>query len=114
MTRLGEAPTDKEFLRIMNDVDPQARGVVDFQRFVKIMAFFDRSMMTEDELTNAFKIFDKDHSGSIDAIEMQSLMKTLGFPVSPLEAQAIIAEADDDDSGEVTYNEFVSKVLQNQ
>merc|ERR1712087_685096 len=114
VSRLGEQPTDKEFLVICNKVDPHARGVVDFQRFVKMMAHFDRSMLTEDELINAFKIFDKDQSGSIDAIEMQDLMKKLGFPVTPLEAHAIIAEADDDDSGEVTYNEFVQKMLDNQ
>merc|ERR1712190_592973 len=100
----------------MDKYDPQPKGWVNFQLFCKIMAdpVFDRSMMTEDELINAFKIFDKDHSGSIDAIEMQSLMKTLGFPCTAMEAHSIIAEADDDNSGEVTYNEFVNKVLRNQ
>mmetsp|Transcript_34539 Transcript_34539/g.88612 ORF Transcript_34539/g.88612 Transcript_34539/m.88612 type:complete len:186 (-) Transcript_34539:108-665(-) len=114
LDRLGEAPTDKEFLKVMNDVDPHARGVVDFQRFVKIMGNFDRSMLTEDELTNAFKIFDTDKSGSIDAVEMQELLQKMGFNITPLEAHAVLAEADDDNSGEVTYNEFVTKILQNQ
>merc|ERR1712007_334900 len=114
LKRLGEEPNEKEFLSVMNDVDPHARGVLDFQRFMKLMAHFDRSMLTEDELVNAFKIFDKDQSGSIDAIEMQALMKKLGFPMSPLEAHALIAEADEDDSGEVTYGEFVDKILASQ
>jgi len=114
LDRMGEAPTDKAFLKIMNEVDPHANGKHSFQQFVRVMANFDRSMLTEDELINAFKIFDKDQSGSIDAIEMQELMGKLGFPVTPLEAHAIIAEADDDNSGEVSYSEFVSKVLNNQ
>merc|ERR1712228_786010 len=111
MSRLGEEPSDKEFLKFMNEVDPHTRGVVDFQHFVKLMSRFDHNMVTEDELVNAFKIFDKDRSGSIDAIEMQELMKKLGFPMSPLEAHAMISEADDDDSGEVGYSEFVNKIL---
>merc|ERR1719222_1386183 len=114
MSRLGEEPSDKEFLKFMNEVDPHTRGVVDFQHFVKLMSRFDHNMTTEDELVNAFKIFDKDQSGSIDAIEMQDLMHKLGFECTPLEGQAIIAEADDDNSGEVSYGEFVQKVLANQ
>eukprot|EP00434_Breviolum_minutum_P017047 symbB.v1.2.015040.t2/scaffold1037.1/size142759/12 len=57
---LGEEPTDKAFLTVMNDIDSHGKGIMDFQRFVKLMAKFDRSMITEDELVNAFKIFDKD------------------------------------------------------
>uniref|UniRef100_A0A7S2C0Y5 Calmodulin n=1 Tax=Alexandrium andersonii TaxID=327968 RepID=A0A7S2C0Y5_9DINO len=114
LARLGEDPSDKEFLKVMNIVDPNAHGTVDFQKFVKLMSHFDRSMLTENELINAFKIFDKDQSGSIDAIEMQDLMNKLGFKVSPLEAHELICEADDDQSGEVTYSEFVTKILENQ
>lgn len=114
LERLGEAPSDKELLKVLNAVDPYGHGTVDFQKFLRIMSHFDRSMLTENELINAFKIFDKDQSGSIDAIEMQDLMKKLGFQITPLEAHALIAEADDDDSGEVTYSEFVNKILEQQ
>mmetsp|Transcript_35786 Transcript_35786/g.83214 ORF Transcript_35786/g.83214 Transcript_35786/m.83214 type:complete len:187 (-) Transcript_35786:48-608(-) len=114
LLRLGEAPNDKEFLKVMNLVDPHAHGTIDFQKFAKLMQNFDRSMLTENELMNAFKIFDKDQSGSIDAIEIQDLMSKLGFEIPPLEAHALIAEADDDGSGEVTYSEFVNKILEQQ
>eukprot|EP00415_Alexandrium_ostenfeldii_P000224 UN0224 len=114
LARLGEEPTEKEFLKVMNMVDPHAHGTVDFQKFVGLMSHFDRSMLTENELINAFKIFDRDQSGSIDAIEMQELMTKLGFNVSALEAHALIQEADDDKSGEVTYFEFVNKILEQQ
>mmetsp|Transcript_80523 Transcript_80523/g.227944 ORF Transcript_80523/g.227944 Transcript_80523/m.227944 type:complete len:179 (-) Transcript_80523:196-732(-) len=114
LLRLGEVPTERELLKAMNSVDPYAHGTVDFQKFLRIMSQFDRSMLTENELINAFKIFDKDQSGSIDAIEMQELMSKLGFKITPLEAHALIAEADDDNSGEVTFTEFVNKILEQQ
>mmetsp|Transcript_16941 Transcript_16941/g.53211 ORF Transcript_16941/g.53211 Transcript_16941/m.53211 type:complete len:203 (+) Transcript_16941:55-663(+) len=109
LSRLGE-----ELLRVLNLVDPHGHGVIDFQKFVRLMSHFDRSMLTENELINAFKIFDRDQSGSIDAIEMQELMTKLGFKITPLEAHALIEEADDDKSGEVTYGEFVNKILEQQ
>mmetsp|Transcript_137568 Transcript_137568/g.343283 ORF Transcript_137568/g.343283 Transcript_137568/m.343283 type:complete len:185 (+) Transcript_137568:85-639(+) len=112
--RLGETPTQKDFVRVMNEVDPHAVGKHNFSQFVKIMSTFDRSLLTEDELINAFKVFDKDQSGSIDAIEMQALMKALNINITALEAHGIIDQADDDKSGEVTFNEFVGKVLDSQ
>jgi len=114
LIRLGEEPTDKEWLAVINEVDPHARGVMDFQRFVKLMARFDRSLITEEELTNAFTLFDKDGSGSIDAIELRDVLTKLGFEVNPLMAQKMIEEADDDGSGEVTFSEFVGKIMKNQ
>eukprot|EP00931_Biecheleriopsis_adriatica_P109331 TRINITY_DN8358_c0_g2_i1.p1 TRINITY_DN8358_c0_g2~~TRINITY_DN8358_c0_g2_i1.p1 ORF type:complete len:187 (-),score=47.06 TRINITY_DN8358_c0_g2_i1:147-707(-) len=109
---LGEEPSEKKFLAVMNEVDSHAKGIVDFQRFIRIVSHFDRSVLTEDELVNAFKIFDKDKSGSIDAIELQDVLKKLGFDVSPLQAEEMIQEADNDGSGECGYREFVSKILQ--
>ncbi|CAE7253959.1 unnamed protein product [Symbiodinium sp. CCMP2592] len=111
---LGEEPTDRQFLQVMNDIDSHGKGILDFQRFVKLMAKFDRSMITEDELVNAFKIFDKDKSGTIDAIELQDVLCKLGFEVNPLQAEEMIQAADDDNSGECEYGEFVRKIIENQ
>mmetsp|Transcript_3821 Transcript_3821/g.4744 ORF Transcript_3821/g.4744 Transcript_3821/m.4744 type:complete len:172 (-) Transcript_3821:131-646(-) len=111
---LGEEPSDKAFLTVMNDIDSHGKGVMDFQRFVKLMAKFDRSMITEDELVNAFKIFDKDKSGTIDAIELQDVLCKLGFRVNPLQAEEMIQAADEDGSGECEYGEFVRKIIENQ
>eukprot|EP00929_Paragymnodinium_shiwhaense_P106854 TRINITY_DN7265_c0_g1_i1.p2 TRINITY_DN7265_c0_g1~~TRINITY_DN7265_c0_g1_i1.p2 ORF type:complete len:196 (-),score=55.11 TRINITY_DN7265_c0_g1_i1:344-931(-) len=114
LVRLGEDPTPKEWDAVLSEVDPHSRGVMDFQRFVKLMARFDRSMITEEELTNAFKLFDKDGSGSIDAIELRDVLTKLGFGVGMLDAQKMIDEADETGSGEVTFGEFVGKIMKNQ
>eukprot|EP00929_Paragymnodinium_shiwhaense_P055564 TRINITY_DN2783_c0_g1_i1.p2 TRINITY_DN2783_c0_g1~~TRINITY_DN2783_c0_g1_i1.p2 ORF type:complete len:194 (-),score=71.74 TRINITY_DN2783_c0_g1_i1:204-785(-) len=114
LRRLGEDPADKEWDAVLGEVDPHARGVMDFQKFVKLMARFDRSMMTEEELVNAFKLFDKDGSGSIDAIELRDVLTKLGFAVGMLDAQKMIDEADETGTGEVTFGEFVGKIMKNQ
>merc|ERR1719352_1961458 len=111
LKRLGEEPDDKEWLTTINAVDPYSRGILDFQKFLKLAAHFHRPMLTEDELTNAFKIFDRDMSGTIDAIELKDVLEKLGFPITALEAFNMLAEADDSGDGEVSYSEFVTKIM---
>merc|ERR1712216_128408 len=97
LKRLGQEPTDSEWLRAINAVDPYARGVLDFQKFVRLAAHFHQAMLTEKELVDAFVIFDRDKSGSIDAIELQDVLNKLGFPVTALESFKMLAEADQGD-----------------
>merc|ERR1719313_1420401 len=111
LKRVGEECSDSEWLTTINAVDPYARGTLDFQKFMKLAAHFHRPMLTENELTDAFKIFDRDKSGTIDAIELRDVLVKLGFPITPLEAHNMLAEADDSGDGEVSYSEFVEKIL---
>jgi len=111
LKRLGEEPSDAEWLTTINYIDPYSRGVLDFQKFLKLAAHFHKPMLTEDELSNAFKIFDRDKSGTIDSLELRDVLLKLGFPVTPLEAYNMLAEADDSGDAELSYSEFVEKIL---
>jgi calmodulin len=111
LKRVGEECNDAEWLTTINAVDPHARGILDFQHFLKLAAHFHRPMLTEEELTNAFKIFDRDKSGTIDAVELRDVLLKLGFEITPMEAYNMLAEADDSGDGEVSYGEFVEKIL---
>lgn len=51
---------------------------------------------TEDELRNAFHVFDKDGSGTISASEMREVLKTLGEDLSEKEINEIMSAADTD------------------
>mmetsp|Transcript_3561 Transcript_3561/g.8919 ORF Transcript_3561/g.8919 Transcript_3561/m.8919 type:complete len:189 (+) Transcript_3561:64-630(+) len=123
VSMLGEEPKEQQWLKILNEVDgpdahnvgggPKPRGVLNFQQFVKMMTSFDRSILTEEELIEAFRIFDRDKSGTLDAIELQDVLGKLGFKVSDLEAKQMIKEADDDGSGQVSFSEFAKKILLN-
>ena len=57
-------------------------------------------------LKAAFEFFDADGNGSINAAEMAAAMKRLCVAVSAEEMEAIIAGADKDRDGEVSYEEF--------
>lgn len=114
LKRLGDVPNDAQWLEAINLVDPYARGMLDFQKFLRLATYFITPLITEDELVKAFKTFDRDQSGSIDAVELRDMFVKLGFQLTPLEAYNMLQEADDGGDGEVSYQEFVDKILKSR
>ena len=60
------------------------------------------------EYREAFDMFDKDHSGSIDIGEISKIMKNYGNPMTKEEIQHMIKDIDSDGDGELTFEEFVT------
>ncbi|CAA0828293.1 Calmodulin-like protein 8 [Striga hermonthica] len=65
----------------------------------------------EEELKEAFKVFDKDQDGYICAEELQHVMISLGEKLSDEEVEQMIREADLDGDGQVNYDEFVKMMM---
>merc|ERR1719262_1796257 len=59
------------------------------------------------EIKEAFDLFDTDGSGNIDIKELTIAMKALGCEPKPGEIEKMIADVDDDGSGEIGYPEFL-------
>lgn len=55
----------------------------------------------DDELKQAFRIFDRDNNGIISANELKQIMSTLGEKLSDEEIQTMIEIADTDRDGEI-------------
>lgn len=67
----------------------------------------------EEELREAFKVFDKDGNGVISAQELKSVMANLGETPSDEEITEMIKEADTDGDGQINFKEFL-KLMQLQ
>lgn len=66
---------------------------------------------SEEELREAFKVFDKDGNGFISAAELRHVMTNLGEKLTDEEVDEMIREADADGDGQVNYEEFVKMML---
>lgn len=57
---------------------------------------------SEEEIREAFKVFDKDGNGYISAAELRHVMTNLGEKLSETEVAEMIREADVDGDGQVS------------
>lgn len=66
---------------------------------------------TEEELIEAFKVFDRDGNGLISAAELRHVMTNLGEKLTDDEVDEMIREADLDGDGHINYEEFVRMMM---
>ena len=59
----------------------------------------------EQEVKDAFRVFDKDGTGFIDADNLRHITKSLGENLAPEEVDEMIEEADADKDGKISYDE---------
>merc|ERR1719299_292259 len=86
-------------------------GSVDFPEFLSLMSRKMKDTDTEEELVEAFKVFDRDGSGLINASEMRHVMSNLGEKISDEEMDEMLREADVDADGKIDYEEFVRMMM---
>jgi len=106
MLNLGQNPTDNELQDMINEVDADGSGTIEFDEFVQMMRKKSKDTNVEEEMRQAFKVFDQDGNGTISAQELKKVMQNLGENLSDEEIREMIKEADEDGDGEVNFDEF--------
>ena len=86
-------------------------GNIDFPEFLTMMARKMKDSDSEEEILEAFKVFDKDGNGFISAAELRHIMTNLGEKLTDEEVDEMIREADIDGDGQINYEEFVKMMM---
>ena len=111
MRSIGQNPTDEEVMAIIKEVDLNSDWKIELDEFMTLMARNSPDTQTEDEVINAFRVFDKEGNGLIATAELKHIMMTIGDKMTEAEADEMIHEADIDDDGVINYEEFVRMMM---
>ena len=91
MRSLGQNPTEAELQDMINEVDADGNGTIDFPEFLTMMARKMKDTDSAEEIKEAFKVFDKDGNGFISAAELRHIMTNLGEKLTDEEVRWIAA-----------------------
>ena len=102
----GQNPTEAEIQDIINEVDSDGNGTLDFEEFLSLMWKKMADTDIDQELKNAFNIIDLDANGKINSNELKRLFDSSGDKVTDEEVEEMIREADLDGDGLIDLEEF--------
>ncbi|XP_078313154.1 calmodulin-like [Crassostrea virginica] len=106
MRALGQNPSITELRAMVDEVDLDGNGVIDFEEFLEMIVKEMKKTDTEEELREAFRIFDRSGNGYINAKELKHGMVFLGERLSDEEVEEMMNEADSDRDGKISFEDF--------
>ncbi|CED82506.1 ca2-binding ef-hand superfamily protein [Phaffia rhodozyma] len=111
MRALGFDFKKAEVLRILQEADRAGEGIMRFDAFEKTMTALLLARDPKEEIHRAFKLFDDDNTGKISIRNLRRVAKELGEGLDEDELQAMIEEFDLDQDGEISLQEFMAIMM---
>jgi calcium-dependent protein kinase len=94
----------EEIQKMFDLVDSDHSGFIDYSEFV-VAAISDKALTSPEKLQLAFKMFDRDGSGVISAIEIIDVLGMDAMKEKEL-VEKVLAEVDSNGDGEISFDEF--------
>ncbi|CAL9766550.1 unnamed protein product [Musa acuminata subsp. burmannicoides] len=105
LRRVGSELMESEIHALMDAADIDRSGTIDYGEFLAATVHMNK-LEREENLMSAFSFFDKDGSGYITIDELSQACREFGLDEVHLDE--MIKEADQDNDGQIDYNEFTA------
>ena len=105
VNHFGRLISDSEVDRMFDAVDTDQSGYIDYTEFV-VASANEKALLTNERLTAAFKMFDKDSSGMITPNEIKAVLTGGDNKVPNAIIESIISQVDQNGNGEISLQEF--------
>ncbi|XP_012938778.1 calmodulin-A [Aplysia californica] len=113
MRNLGQFPSTDELNQMLQEIDINGDGTFSFEEFVQVMANVggiseNSEEDEEEELRQAFRVFDKSGCGYITPSDLRAVLQCMGEELTEEEIDEMIAEVDIDGDGRIDFEEFIT------
>ena len=111
MRSLNLDPTEEELKEMIDEVDLDGNGEIDFEEFVTLMNRRSKETDTEEVILNAFRVFDIEGNGLLSITDMRHIMINMTDSGLEDDLDDILINADTDGDGFIKYEEFIRMLL---
>ncbi|XP_022195380.1 troponin C [Nilaparvata lugens] len=110
LNTMGQIFDEEELNALIRENDPDKSGRLNFDGFCRIATHFleeDDAEAMQEELKEAFRLYDKEGNGYITTGTLREILAALDDKLNNDDLDGIIAEIDTDGSGTVDFDEFM-------
>merc|ERR1712072_789073 len=112
---MGFRPSKEELKEILEEIDEDGSGEIEFAEFCQLCAKFlieepDEETMKA-ELKEAFRVYDKEANGFITTDQLREIIGELDTRLTSEDLDGIIEEIDEDGSGTMDFDEFCQMMM---
>ena len=107
MRSLNQDPTEEDIKEMIDEVDLDGNGEIDFEEFAALMNKRSKLTDIEEEVLNAFKLFDSEENGLISFTQLRHMLDDCADD----KISELLNEADVDENGFIKYEDFVRKMM---
>jgi len=107
---MGQAYNAQTLKELIDEVDEDKSGMLEFEEFVTLAAKFiieDDAEAMAKELKEAFRLYDKKGNGYIPTSALKEILKELDNELTEEDLKRCIEEVDTDGSGTLDFDEFM-------
>jgi len=107
---LGQTFEEDDLNLLIEEIDADGSGMLEIEEFLALCARFlveEDAEAVQEELREAFRLYDKEGEGFIKTIALREIMRALDDKLTEPELDEMIAEIDTDGSGTVDFDEFM-------
>merc|ERR1712154_665410 len=112
---MGFRPSKEELQEILEEIDEDGSGEIEFAEFCQLCAKFLVEEPDEDtmkaELKEAFRVYDKNREGFITTDQLREIISELDQRLTKEDLDGIIEEIDEDGSGTMDFDEFCQMMM---
>ena len=113
MDTLGIDATPEEIDLMINEIDQDSNGEIDFEEFVAVMSRKVNATYSSDQVKNAFKVFEGAAPGGY--IKVDALIRALttygSEKLTEEQAQELVSQLEPDQNGLINYLEYVNMMM---